>query len=130
MSGISNLSVLLKSIKPKLVKGKYVFCTVSPKQFSKLSCKAIMCFAEKEGITLVLKKQEADKNKLKYDGFWAFITLTVHSDLSAVGFLAAITKVLAKNGISVNAVSAYYHDHLFVPYEKAEKTMLLLKSFN
>ena len=39
------------------------------------------------------------------------ITLTVRSSLEAVGLLAAITARLADAGISVNAVSAFHHDH-------------------
>jgi hypothetical protein len=60
---------------------------------------------------------------------WAMITLTVHSDLAAIGFLAAITRKLADGGISVNPVSAFYHDHLFVPWEKRDATMAILESF-
>ena len=51
------------------------------------------------------------------------ITLTVHSSLEAIGFLAAITGRLAEAGISVNAVSAFYHDHLFVPEHRAEEAL-------
>ena len=55
------------------------------------------------------------------------MTLTVHSDLSAVGLLAAVTDLLSKAGIPVNTVSAFYHDHLFVPHERAEQTISLLE---
>lgn len=54
------------------------------------------------------------------------ITLTVHSSLEAVGFLAVITRHLAQHSISVNAVSAYHHDHLFVPVHRADEAMRLL----
>lgn len=50
----------------------------------------------------------------------------VFSILEAVGFLATITNKLAENNISVNAVSAYYHDHLFVTTDKAEQAMHVL----
>ena len=43
------------------------------------------------------------------------------------GFLAKITEKLAGAKISVNAVSAYYHDHLFVSKEKAGLAMKKLK---
>jgi hypothetical protein len=33
---------------------------------------------------------------------------------------------LADAGISVNAVSAFYHDHLFVPDHRAEEALCLL----
>ncbi|RVD48425.1 ACT domain-containing protein, partial [Mesorhizobium sp. M2D.F.Ca.ET.140.01.1.1] len=54
------------------------------------------------------------------------ITLNIHSSLEAVGFLAAITTRLAAAGMSVNPVSAFYHDHLFVPAERAEEAMAIL----
>jgi hypothetical protein len=58
---------------------------------------------------------------------WGMITLSIHSDLEAVGFLAAITTALAAIDIPVNAVSAYFHDHIFVPYERREDAMECLR---
>ena len=113
MVGINNLTELLKSMKPELIKGNFVFCTLSNLEYNKLKINPIMLFKEKEGITIIVQKELADKFNLEYTGIWSMITLRVHSDLNAVGFLAKITEKLAKNGISVNPVSAYYHDHLF-----------------
>ncbi|GAB6059235.1 hypothetical protein JCM31598_23520 [Desulfonatronum parangueonense] len=56
---------------------------------------------------------EAVGNRTK--GIKHCITLEVRSSLSAVGFLALITTRLARAGISVNPLSAFHHDHLFVP---------------
>lgn len=39
--------------------------------------------------------------------------------LGAVGFLAAVAKALAEQGTACNAVSGVYHDHLFVPADRA-----------
>lgn len=130
MSGIKDLKMLLRSMKPKLIKGKFIFSTVSQQDYVRLKVQHLMIFREQEGITLISEKNIADKQKLPYSSVWAMITLTVHSDLNAVGFLAVITRKLAEHDISVNAVSAYYHDHLFVPYEKRKKTMKLLKEFS
>jgi hypothetical protein len=130
MAGISDLKVLLRSMKPKLIDDEFVFCTMHEKRFSELKIKPLLVFKEKEGTTLVLEKEIADANSLPYSGSWALITLTVHSDLQAVGFLAKITEKLAENGISVNVVSAYYHDHLFVPFGKAEKTIQILEELS
>ena len=58
------------------------------------------------------------------------ITLTVHSSLEAVGFLAAVTARLAAAGIAVNAVSAFYHDHLFVPEHRADDALSLLRNLS
>ena len=59
----------------------------------------------------------------------AWITLTVHSDLAAVGFLAAVATGLARQGIPCNAISAYHHDHLFVPKAMAAQAMATLAKF-
>jgi hypothetical protein len=48
-------------------------------------------------------------------------------DLEAVGFLAAITTSLAIMDIPVNAVSAYYHDHIFVPHERRDDALECLR---
>ena len=130
MSGIKNITLLLKSMKPEQVKREFVFCTLSEEIFSKTKISPLLIFHEKEGVTIIIKKELAEKMNFSYQNVWAMITLTVHSDLAAVGFLAIITKKLAEEGISVNAVSAYYHDHLFVPYEKAERAMKALKEIS
>lgn len=127
MPAIKDLGKLLCGLKPELVKGEYVFCTVSEKQLRELESTPRLIFREKEGVTVVLERKAAEKNGLRYSGKWAMITLAVHSDLEAVGLLAAVTKALAERGISVNAVSAYYHDHLFVPRNAAEKALKLLR---
>lgn len=54
------------------------------------------------------------------------ITLKVHSSLEAVYLLATVTTRLAAADISVNAVSAFYHDHLFVAPERAEEACAIL----
>ena len=125
---IKNLSKLMKNMSPELVKKKLVFCTIDKTADMKIL--PIMVFREKEGVTLILRKEQADEYKLKYEGIWNMITLNVNSDLEAVGFLAKITEALAKNNISVNTVSAYYHDHLFVLENKSEKALDILKELS
>ena len=55
------------------------------------------------------------------------ITLEVQSDLTAVGFVAAVARALADAGIPANAVAAYNHDHLFVPAERADAALRTLE---
>ena len=77
---------------------------------------------------MIIGKHLADLNNLPYDQVFKRITLNVHSSLAAVGFLARITEVLAAQGFSVNVVSAYYHDHLFIQSDQAKaalETLLL-----
>jgi hypothetical protein len=126
MSAETSLSLLLQSIQPKLQDGEYVFCSISMEQARQLTVAPIGQFQESEGMSLILTRSDAEKSGFHYEYCAKMITLTVHSSLAAVGFLATILGKLAEHGISVNPVSAYYHDHLFVPVEKVTQVMQLL----
>jgi hypothetical protein len=122
-----NLQVLLSSIKPRLHSETFVFCTVSESEFKSLKIEPICMFRETEGVSLTVEKSAADAASLAYDGTWSLITCEVNSDLNAVGFFAAMSKLVAEAGIPLNAVSAYHHDHLFVPADRAKEAIRLLQ---
>ena len=126
MSGETNLQRLLANMQPELLESEFVFCSVSPNAFEQLRIHPIGWFHEAEGITVIVEKNIADDESLEYEFVSRWITLNIHSSLEAVGFLAAITSKLAAAGISVNTISAYYHDHLFVPTDRASTVMMLL----
>jgi hypothetical protein len=125
MSGEYILDSLLRDMQPIAVSGEYVFCTVQESQLENLEA-PLLIYRESEGPTVVVTKSVAERNGFDFSSIWGLVTLTVHSDLEAVGFLAAITNHLSKAGISVNVVSAFYHDHLFVPYERVDEVMSIL----
>ncbi|PSR15950.1 transporter [filamentous cyanobacterium CCP3] len=126
MAGETNLSKLLATMQPMLHPTEYVFCSIPNQNPDSSSLEPLGWFREAEGLTLILDRTEAEAAGLPYDTVFALITLTVHSSLEAVGFLAAIATRLASHGISVNPVSAVYHDHLFVPVAQAETALALL----
>jgi len=78
-------------------------------------------------LTLILPVEVAQQARLQFESRFRQITLTVHSSLAAVGLTAAVATKLASHDISANVVAAYYHDHIFVPAEKAESALLALK---
>jgi len=129
MSGETNLDTLLATMQPVLQSRPYIFASVTPETLRKLTFDPLCTFWEQEGVTIIATQEEAVENGLPFDELWACITLTVHSALTAVGFLAAITGRLAQAGISVNPVSAYYHDHLFVPWDRREETLGILETW-
>jgi len=128
MTGETDLDTLLKSMNPVLHDGEFVFCTAPPERMETLGCEPICRFREDEGVSLIMRREDADRERLPYKTVFRMITLTVHSSLDAVGFLAAITAELAGRGISVNPVSAYFHDRLFVPSERAAEAMRALEA--
>lgn len=126
MNGETNLQNLITSLKPSLHPQPYVFCSIDQAAFERLPFIPLGTFQEHEGITIIATRRQASDQGLECDMSWACITLGVQSSLTAVGFLAVITSRLAHAGISVNPVSAFHHDHLFVPWEKKERALEVL----
>lgn len=123
MNGETDLERLLASMQPVLQLRPYIITTLTPDAYQALPFVPLGTFWEEEGVTVIASQEQAIACSLSFDSTWACITLTVHSALTAVGFLAAITAQLAQAGIPVNPVSAYYHDHLFVPWERRQEAM-------
>lgn len=130
MTGEFKLKALLRDMKPAMQKGIFVFCTIAKGELIPASITPLLTFRESEGTTVVIGREEAESTGLPYQFASRLITLSVHSSLDAVGFLAAITARLAEAGISVNAVSAFYHDHLFVPDHRADEALCLLQNIS
>ena len=126
-SGETDLSVLLKTLTPIHNIGDYVFCTVRSITGICLD-DVLMLFKEQEGYTIILKQDLADTYNLSYTYISAWITLSVHSSLEAVGLTAAFSSVLSNEGISCNVVAAFYHDHIFVDQKDSARAMRVLKT--
>lgn len=127
--GETNLDTLLSSMEPVLQDETYVFHSSGLSFAEAAALDPVLLFREAEGTAVILRQEFADKVGLSYTYPSRMITLNVHSSLEAVGFLAAITGRLADAGISVNPVSAHFHDHLFIPEERADDAMRVLAGF-
>ena len=127
MSGELSLDKLISSMQPELVDGVFVFVTLGDRTVT-ASINPRMVFQEAEGTTLIALKSEAETAGLSYEFPCRMITLNIHSSLEAVGFLAKITAQLAAHGMGVNPVSAFFHDHLFVPNGREDEAMEILRS--
>lgn len=125
MSGEMDLTVLLRGLQADLVEGVFVFATV-PAGAVPQDLQPRMMFHEAEGVTLIVLQSEAKAHGIDYAFPCRMITLNVHSALEAVGFIARIATELAKRGMGVNPVAGFYHDHLFVPEDRAMDAMDIL----
>jgi uncharacterized protein len=129
MPGEKKLDRLLKKMKPALNEGDYVFCTRKDMKAFVFD-DIIMAFKEKEGITIILEQQVADRLQFEYSFVAKWITLTVHSSLEAVGLTAAFSKALTEENISCNVVAGYFHDHIFVNKKDFKKALIVLNKFS
>jgi hypothetical protein len=122
MTGETNLERLIANMQPVLDPNTYVFATTT-EDYDIAALTPLMVFQEAEGTTLILRQETAIAHGLAHDFPCRRITLNIHSSLEAVGFIAAVATRLAKAGMGVNPVSAYFHDHVFVPEDNAQKAM-------
>lgn len=127
MAGEKDLNKLLALLQPSLLPGEFVFCTVGQKKYGDLAgLQPLASYQEDEGLSLVLIKEVADDAGLAYETVFNCISLLVHSSLDAIGLTAAVSGRLAANGISANVIAAFYHDHIYVPKDKAHLALQLL----
>ncbi|MFD5619701.1 ACT domain-containing protein [Streptomyces yangpuensis] len=126
MSGESDLRKLLSGMRPELNEGVYVFCTV-PGTAVPAGTAPVATVLEPEGLTLVLRQEDADAAGLAYDYTAGWITLRVHSALDAVGLTAAFATELGAHGLSCNVIAGHHHDHLFVAADRAAEAVALLE---
>ena len=125
MTGETDLDTLIRSMQPALAPGALVFVTL-PAGAVPAGLDPVMRFEEAEGTTLILPRAQAEGLGLPFQFPCRRITLRVQSALSAVGFIARVATALAEAGIPTNPVSGFYHDHLFVPEDRAERAMAVL----
>ena len=124
MSGEMDLTVLLRSMKPDLDAVPYGYGVVHVG--AAVPSGAFAVIAEAEEMTVVAEVDVLSGAGIAFDGQWARISLTVHSDSAAVGLTAAIATALTREGISANVVAGYYHDHVFVPWKRRVDAMAAL----
>ena len=129
MSGPTDLDQLLREMAPVIDPGEWVFVSLNDKSIA-ASLNPICTFVEAEGLTAICRRDRALRADLPFEGVFSHIRLTVHSSLHAVGLIAAVAAALRKSGIPCNVVSAFHHDHLFVPVEQAKEAEQLLQDLS
>jgi hypothetical protein len=113
---VSDLAGMLAGMAPALDARAWFFVQVdgAPPE------DAFAVIREDEGVTAIVAGERAGMA-------FGRITLMVHSALEGVGLTAAVSGALAGAGIACNVVAGYHHDHLFVPWERREEALAVLR---
>lgn len=121
-----DLATLIAGMAPVADPVDYVFATVAHGAVE-IPATAIMMFREDEAVTLVLPASDTPDAGLPR---FRRITMSIASDLEAVGFTAAFSRALTEAGISANVVAAAHHDHVFVPVADVERALAALRALS
>lgn len=127
MAGERDLARMLASLDVRRRPGTYTFVSG---EWPELVTVAVATVLEDEGVTLVVRVEDARAAGAPVEFEAAWLTLTVHSALEAVGLTAAFSRALADAGIACNVLAGYHHDHLLVPADRVEDAMAALRSLS
>ena len=117
-------------MEPKLNDEEFVFTCIDGATYGdRAELTPIAMFMEEEAMTLVIPRSKADAYRIAYESVFKCISLTIHSSLDAIGLTAAFLTKLAEHGISANVIAGYFHDHIFIQSESAEKAIAALCDF-
>jgi hypothetical protein len=111
---VGDLAGMLAGMAPMLDARRWAFVAVD----GDAPPDAFALIREDEGLAAIMPTE---------DGDFARITLMVYSALDGVGLTAAVAGALAERGIACNVVAGLHHDHLFVPWERRDEALDILR---
>jgi hypothetical protein len=118
-----DLTILLRTMEPVLHPVPYGYAVWAGGELPFAPFATVM---EVEGLTVVAPLAEMHAAGMASEP-WARISLTVASDLAAVGLTAAFATALGNEGISCNVIAGFHHDHLFVQWDRRADAMAALR---
>lgn len=124
MAAVTDLQAMLRGMRPALAPAPFGIVSVPALPEG---LKPFATVAEAEGLTLVADIAALAAAGLVADQDWALISLTLHSDLAAVGLTGAFATALADEGISANVIAGFFHDHILVQWARRDDAMAALR---
>lgn len=122
---------MIREMAPQRRPGRWVFVSLPEAHPERpaLAARALASVREPEGLSVLIPAGEAARHGLSAEGpVMAYLMLGVHSALDGTGLTAAVSETLAAAGIACNVVAGCRHDHLFVPEERADEALALLRA--
>ena len=114
---VTELKAMLVGLDPQLSKRAWCFHHLTDPRF--IPDTAFAVIREEEGASCIIPAEAGPADAVRF----AKITLSIASDLEAVGLTAAVSNALAMAGIACNIIAGHNHDHLFVPWDRREDAM-------
>jgi uncharacterized protein len=122
MPGLMDLSEVLRTLHVSCDEVRYGFASVTGAAISR-SEKVLGTFLEDEGLTLIATEEYFKQEGIAHQGPFARLKIEVHTSLELVGLTGLLAAELAKREIPANLIAAYFHDHIFVPYDVRAKAL-------
>jgi uncharacterized protein len=109
-------------MKIKILEGDYAVI-----KYNKIISRAFANIQDTDETTVIIKASEIPKDAIDIEKTWKIIKFDTILDFSLVGFLAKVSSALAKEKISIFAISAYSTDYILVKKENLDKSKNILE---
>lgn len=126
MTGESDLATMLASL--QIERRPHPVTVVTVQDAVALGEGVEALISEVEGTTAVVTIAEAERRGWPVGFRAAWLTVSVHSSLDAVGLTAALSAALAAREIPCNVLAGFFHDHLLVPLDRADEAVEALEA--
>jgi hypothetical protein len=125
MTGERDLGRILAGFSVSRRPGTFVYVVDPPERFADDVVEAVV--REREGVTYVVERSIALAAgcDVRFEAVW--LTVDVQTSLDGVGLTAAMSGVLASEGVPCNVLAGFHHDHLLVPLELADRAVAALE---
>ncbi len=112
----------------KLIPSDLTVCKISDTKQLDLNKSLYFIGKTDEEVSLVCPTEDAPEETITREDGWKGFRIEGVLDFSLVGILAQITTILAKQQISIFAISTYNTDYILVKKEAFEKALEILSS--
>jgi hypothetical protein len=127
-TGATDLRAMLATLEATARPDDYVYAVIAPDHPAVELAHATI--REVEGLSVVLRRADADAHGVAHEFVAAWLTLTVHSSLEAIGLTAAFSRGLGEAGISCNVIAGFHHDHILVPVSECAHALEVIRSLS
>lgn len=124
MAGETDLAAMLATLDVERRPGTFAFVSSDDPTFA---AEAQAMVHEAQGTTWVVPIAVAREAGVDVEFEAAWLTLTVHSALEAVGLTAAFSRALGDVEIPCNVLAGFHHDHLLVPVDRVDDAIAALR---
>jgi len=117
-----------KTLKMKLLKGRYGVCRLDKTEFIPKWAKnsdflSITRTLDELSIVCI---EDSIPSYIKYEKDWRILKIEGPLDFSLIGILASISAILAQKGISIFAISTYDTDYILVKNKDISSAIVAL----
>lgn len=114
-------------LKPFRHPGVFVYCSLRDRA-QLAGVEPIASVREREGWSVIVPEGTATERGWPALLRVAWIEFGLTTGLAEIGITARAARCLADAGIACNVVAGAYHDHLFVPVERADAALAQLRA--